>query len=245
MNEAISTQLKIIVERAVRPVVALNKQKRQMREELLAHVTAVFEDEYERQRDEGAALEATRNRLGDPKLLSEELQRGISPRHRVAVAFEALEFKFNKSLLRMAVIHFGLSFSFMVIVFLLFALPTTIFQGKLHAIGSILRVAVVMSVVAGAITFAACFAADRMGRTVAARAWRRALLYLLLSTLFLPLWSFATYWALTGDLAASLGHLRFACLFALFAPAGLILTSRELADQIRHQEEWASLDLDS
>ena len=45
MNESTLTQLKIIVERAVRPVRASTSRKRKMREELLAHVSGVFEEE--------------------------------------------------------------------------------------------------------------------------------------------------------------------------------------------------------
>ena len=41
MNESTLTQLKIIVERAVRPVRASISRKRKMREELLAHVSGV------------------------------------------------------------------------------------------------------------------------------------------------------------------------------------------------------------
>ena len=46
MNESTLTQLKIIVERAVRPVRASTSRKRKMREELLAHVSGVFEEEF-------------------------------------------------------------------------------------------------------------------------------------------------------------------------------------------------------
>ena len=145
----------------------------------------------------------------------------------------------------MAAIHFGLGFGFLLIVFLLFGLPVAFFRGRLHEIGTIMRIVLVMGVTMGSMTFAACLAADRMGRAVVARAWRRAFVYLLMATLSLPLWSFGTYWALTGDLAASLDHLRFACLFAPVAPTILIIAARELADHIRHREEWASLDLDS
>ena len=44
MNESTLTRLKIVVERAVRPVRASTARKRKMREELLAHVVGVFEE---------------------------------------------------------------------------------------------------------------------------------------------------------------------------------------------------------
>ena len=52
MNESILTQLKVIVERAVRPVRASTSRKRKMREELLAHVGGVFEEECARLGDD-------------------------------------------------------------------------------------------------------------------------------------------------------------------------------------------------
>ena len=53
MNESSLTGLKIIVERTVRPVCASTSRKQKMREELLAHVSAVFEEESARHKRKG------------------------------------------------------------------------------------------------------------------------------------------------------------------------------------------------
>jgi len=74
MNESALTQLKITVERAVRPVRASTSRKRKMREELLAHVSGVFEEELARLGDERAALERTTQRFGDPSEVTGQLQ---------------------------------------------------------------------------------------------------------------------------------------------------------------------------
>jgi ATP-dependent Clp protease ATP-binding subunit ClpC len=66
MIESTLTGLKIIVERAVRPVRAGIARKRKMREELLAHVVGVFEEEVARLGDERAALQQTALRFGNP-----------------------------------------------------------------------------------------------------------------------------------------------------------------------------------
>ena len=58
MNESIQIQLKILVERTVRSVRATIGRKRKMREELMAHLTAVFEEET-KLGDERTALERT------------------------------------------------------------------------------------------------------------------------------------------------------------------------------------------
>jgi hypothetical protein len=76
MNEPTLTQLKIIVERAVRPVRATTSRKRKMREELLAHVTAVFEEEA-KLHEESVALARTAVRFGDVGELTRQLQAAV------------------------------------------------------------------------------------------------------------------------------------------------------------------------
>jgi hypothetical protein len=53
MSEDVLIKLMVLVERAVRPVRTNFSRKRQMREELLAHVTAIFEEEVEKSGDAG------------------------------------------------------------------------------------------------------------------------------------------------------------------------------------------------
>jgi hypothetical protein len=77
MNETTQLQLKILVERAVRPVRAGTSRMRQMREELLAHVNDVFEEELSRLGDEQAALERVRQRFGDLTQLTGQLQASV------------------------------------------------------------------------------------------------------------------------------------------------------------------------
>jgi hypothetical protein len=77
MNESALKQLKIIVERAVRPVRASRWRKRKMREELLAHVSAVFEEEMATLGDEPAALDRTAQRFGNPAELTAQLQSSV------------------------------------------------------------------------------------------------------------------------------------------------------------------------
>jgi hypothetical protein len=76
MNETTLTQLKIIVERAVRLVRASTARKRKMREELLAHVSGVFEEEA-RFGDDRAALERTALRFGNPAEVTSQLQEAV------------------------------------------------------------------------------------------------------------------------------------------------------------------------
>jgi ATP-dependent Clp protease ATP-binding subunit ClpC len=88
MHESTLNGLKIIVERAVRPVRASIGRKRKMREELLAHVVGVFEEETARLGDDQAALERTALRFGEPAEVTSQLQESVPAGDRIARSFE-------------------------------------------------------------------------------------------------------------------------------------------------------------
>jgi hypothetical protein len=70
-------QLMKVVERAVRPVRAGIVRKRRMREELFAHLTAIYEEELSRSGDPRSAVEAAAGRFGDSVELAEELNGAL------------------------------------------------------------------------------------------------------------------------------------------------------------------------
>ncbi|MBI1831056.1 MAG: hypothetical protein HYR84_06365 [Planctomycetes bacterium] len=78
MNDTVLAQLTALVESAVAPVLASRSRKEKMREELLAHVTAVFEQEFAQLGDEQAALARTSERFGKPADLTQQLQDSIT-----------------------------------------------------------------------------------------------------------------------------------------------------------------------
>jgi len=75
MNDVILQELKGVVEQAVRPVRATMARKRRMREELLAHLTAIFEEEVETLGDDQAALDQAKRRFGDSRELTGSFKR--------------------------------------------------------------------------------------------------------------------------------------------------------------------------
>ena len=84
MNDHTELELRNLVERVVRPVVAIRASKRKMREELLAHLTAAFEVEFTAIASEPEALERTRQRFGDAAETTAALQASISTPQRPA-----------------------------------------------------------------------------------------------------------------------------------------------------------------
>src|SRR6476620_3497828 len=89
MNDATLTQLKILVERAVRPVREPTRRQLKMREELLAHVSAVYEEEAVKP-DALDALERTRQRFGDSAELTRSLQESVPALERMAASLQNL-----------------------------------------------------------------------------------------------------------------------------------------------------------
>jgi hypothetical protein len=81
-------ELMIQVERAVRPVQVSGRRKDRMREELLAHLTSIYEEELRRRGDSGAALQAALERFGDPAQLTRALQESVTLPQRVDAGVE-------------------------------------------------------------------------------------------------------------------------------------------------------------
>jgi len=105
MNESALVQLKIIAERAIRPVRASTAQKRKMGEELLAHLVGVFEEEAARLGDEQATLERTEQRFGDPTELAVRLQESVPAIDSIKWFVERLCFRPGESTPRRALRH--------------------------------------------------------------------------------------------------------------------------------------------
>jgi hypothetical protein len=88
VNDILLSQMKV-VERAVRPVRANIARKRCMREELLAHLSAIFDEELARAGDPTAAVNAAAERFGDSSELTAELQASVPRREQLEYRFES------------------------------------------------------------------------------------------------------------------------------------------------------------
>ena len=106
MNDAILQAMKNFVEQAVRPVAATMARKRQMREELLGHLMAIFDEEVAKQGDAQTALEQAKRRFGDPKELSGQLQQAVPWWNRCQAALGNLGYRSDEAAWHLAVRHF-------------------------------------------------------------------------------------------------------------------------------------------
>jgi hypothetical protein len=238
MNEATLTQLKIIVEQAVRPLRASFDRKRIIREELLAHVSAVFEEELARLADAPAALERTRQRFGSPAELTSELQTSV-PRLDVVKRFiEAIEnYRPGETTLRRALRH-GVS---MLLVFGGAVLPVFWMQRRLHE----------WPIIPAGAFLATGFTLASNGMREAAfapsgRSWFRGILIAAASSLLIPGVTFGVLLVHTGDATASmmtvLPLMPWAILLSWVpVTATAYMTEREL----RYRREWETLPIEA
>lgn len=82
------TDFMVLVERAVRPITAGPVHKLRMREELLAHLTGVYEQELARLGDDAAARAEAARRFGDPSELTRDLEQALTVRDRAVARID-------------------------------------------------------------------------------------------------------------------------------------------------------------
>jgi hypothetical protein len=87
MTDDIESDLAAHVERAVASVAVRPAHRRRMREELLAHLLAVYDEEFARTGDEQVSALAAKQRFGCPESLRGEFEASVPRIERVFVLF--------------------------------------------------------------------------------------------------------------------------------------------------------------
>ncbi|HEY7088301.1 MAG TPA: hypothetical protein VH518_09450 [Tepidisphaeraceae bacterium] len=77
MNDPVPNDLEKYANRAIEPIIASPGRKRRMLEELLGHLLSAYDEERSSLQNDGAAAEAAWQRLGDPQILSAQLQASV------------------------------------------------------------------------------------------------------------------------------------------------------------------------
>jgi hypothetical protein len=247
MNDPTRRGLMIVVERAVRPVRATVKRKRRMREELLGHLTAVFEEETQRLSDVEAALEHARRRFGDPAELTRELQRTVPGWDRFGYYVEKQRYEPGESPWHLAGKYLVMTLV-MCAVMVLPAAITLWRRGRSWEIEMALQVVFGLGLNAGTLGFAAAYLPIRIGRALYGDDRERSpwavAKYGLASAVAFVISFFLFFLALPGDFNVVSRHFALLCCFAPAVPVLFCAMARKMADENRHEEEWASLDID-
>jgi hypothetical protein len=240
MNESTLARLKVLVERVVRPVQASTSRQQKMREELLAHVTAVFDEEFASSGAESLALERTEQRFGNPVELTDQIQESVPPVDRWDRFFEGV-FAGGPGTgvpsLRLA-FRYGL-FALLPVAFLL----VVAFVRDQVPAWPVLAVWPALSFV---VVFLAVLLLDRMREALygpEGRSWRKVALVAGASWLLIPCVTFASCLVLSGDWQASLLDVVPLIPAALVIPAALLGFARPFAASARQRQEWANIQI--
>jgi hypothetical protein len=237
----------IHVERIVRPIRAMDGHKDRMRQELLAHLEASFEQERTKLNDDALAARRAIAGLGDPDQLRIEMQDSVSQLELLKARIEKIfgwrapEPAWRYTLRSGAAVC--AVFLVLVPVVLLCFLPFD-FQVSLF----VLRQMLFMGLLTGANVFVLGWLYFKMRDNLhqafgIKRSWLRLLAYLLASAAMVEASLLLFLWAGTGEFAAHLPLLLGRSLVALPLPiAGLLVAWICGPDQLRHTY-WECLDI--
>jgi hypothetical protein len=204
------------------------------REELLSHLTAVFEEEAARLGDQSRALARTEERFGSAAELTEQLQSSVPSNDRVTEFLEG-------------VIQVNHVFSWRHAVGNAFlALPPAL--ASFVAIASLGRMSewpIVVGMVAFAFTWLMLMAAVRDALFgPRGRRWPRAAVLIAVSWVLVPGFTFALCLTFTRDWRSSLADAAQLLPMGLMAPALMFCWACALAVDLRTRLEWESLRID-
>jgi hypothetical protein len=244
MNDSTRTQLKIIVERAVRPVRASMCHKLKLREELLAHVSAVFEEEEARLDNEQAALERTAQRFGNPAELTGQLQVSVPTSDFLQRFFEGMALRTDESTLRRAV-RFAVVTFFVCAVFLLPVWSCLFGSWSLSlSVWSLSLSVWSFSCLFGPpMVFFFVVSSDSMRQALYGRLWRRAAVVAAASSFLIPGVTFGLLLTFSGDVRSSLTDVLPLLPAAVLTPVFFVVPVYCFAADFRSHREWMSLQI--
>ncbi len=268
MTETTNRELMKAVERVVRPVRASLARKRRMRDELMAHVTALLDEEVRLPSPEGEALSRAVRRLGDPAELTVQLQQSV-PAGDVMARFvdrlwlDSLPRPVLLRAIRNAKVTALLSlsaFSLAVLLSLLafsMVVPPFLAARRMPPFAQSLLAVFIMTgsftLILSALTFVFTVLENGLRQAVFGASTRRlglAILIGLASYLVIPGTAFLACWlldgpssAITGDDVNDLGVVASAAVCALLAPRVLYRVAVRSAEELRYREEWGTLDV--
>jgi len=239
MNESTLTWLKVIVERAVRPVRASAARKRKLREELLAHVIGVFEEET-KLGDEPAALARTQERFGEAAELTSQLQASVLRIDRMFAENS------GESALRLAT-NVAALVGAAGFCFLSIAIPIQVLGGQGSEWLTVGRVPALLAPLwMASVFFCGTLVAHAMRQALlgpAGLSWLGASLVAATAWILVPVGSSAGCLAVMADVQRSLWEAMSPLPHALLAPMLLVAVTYLVDTECRRDREWARLDI--
>lgn len=248
-----------LVERAVRPVLAGPKRKLRMREELLAHLHGVYDEELARLNDEPAARAEAVRRFGDPAALTADQQQSVSFRERLDGRLNRLfGWHPDEPPVRFAGRLAGLVAA-LVACWLVLTLTATAIRrpddGSIPTPAQLLRLFGALLVLAPLAVFLLTLLFVRTrdalhGTSTTPRSWQRAVGFAALAFLVVPLTGTAFYWLGVpgmGEVAAKLTTpfgVMLSAVYHLSVPLILVWFAWTTGPTAARHRTWATLDIE-
>jgi cation transporter-like permease len=245
----------VLVERAVRPVQAGPTKKLRMREELLAHLMAIHEEELARLGEDSAARTEAIRRFGDSAALTVELQQSVKWSDRIDARLNRMYgWRPGESAARSAARLAGLVAT-MILFWMCFALAVTAVRrphdGTVPTSEQLVQLFGALAVCAPAAVFVMAMLTARIRDSLygTPRSWRRVAGLAGLSLVLLPVLGSAFSLAglpdagqmvkeltTTRSIVTSVGGYLFVALF-------MVWFAWKTGPSHTRQVEWASLDI--
>jgi hypothetical protein len=218
-----------------------------MREELLAHLVSVFEEEVEKLGNEQAALIQAKQRFGDARELSGQIQ-GTIPRREWFSCFteRILLFRTGESALAHA-LRVAVSMFLWFAITLVLLPPVLLFRGRQYELGRLELIFLVAGIALAGLFFIMTLLGHGLLRALFLRTSARSLLtaslYVLLSAPVVPVCGFLIAWIATGDLAVGYAHFHSLCWSIVVVPVILVAAVWEIARDARNDHDCAYLEI--
>jgi ATP-dependent Clp protease ATP-binding subunit ClpC len=219
-----------------------------MREELLHHLTAVYEEELKRAGDEEVAVEQARRRFGDPGDLTQDLRESVSRWDYLRYVLELGElYRPGESPLRSALRQLAFNVAAMTCALPL-VLPIMWLRGRVDEIGIALRVLLVLCFFSAAFGFSLTLFGVTIGQVLYGRRPKRftrtMVLYGLASLTVFPVLICFAYWGFSGGLASALSGLILGCAVAPTAPLLFFVLARQMRVEIQQESQWTDVEIE-
>jgi hypothetical protein len=228
-----------------------------MREELLAHLTAIYEEELARSGDEAAARAETARRFGDPTALTPELEASVTWRDRIDARLDRW-FGWRpgeplvRHLLRMAGLGYLILLALLVLTLVLSSLKRP-FDSTILPTAMLVYCWTVMAVVGTVWVVSAGWLATRARAALYGVAPNRvrAVGYVLLLSLLTPAMALGLYLAVLGDVPGALAlivpadpaSLVVNGVSVVLIPVITLWLTGEVTRRVARRAEWAALDI--
>lgn len=249
MSETISCELLRLVETVVRPIRARHSRKRRMRDELLGHLSAIYEEELQRLGDEKLAMAQVRSRFGEPAAVSREICKSLSWREPIHYVLEQQGWrKPRESILHFVCKHVlfctAVWVGLMGLGLIRLMMPPAGTPGEFRVLVKLFVVmGIVSTIFSSAFVIVLTQLSEALHGSESCRSWRRVAVWGGLAILLVPGLMGLLWGVLLSDYTLPVSAIVASFVASPLTLGLALLTSRQVQAERSYEEEWASLEI--